>query len=320
LEDLRLAYDNLGRSAREAYIATQLDKAGIDGNSEKGQAIRDLAGAYYDARDAAEAVAKEEAALDAERDRRKEQEEQGRKDVGKYIADLRRQNEILKENVDIQAGLTAVAEQEQKAREAGIELTEKQKESIRGLADENEKLKERQDSLKALSNDLGSAVGTAFEDAIISGGKFSDVLKGLEQDILRIILRMTVTKGLEKAIGGAVGGIATAFGFADGGVMSSQGPLPLRKYASGGIANSPQMAVFGEGRMNEAFVPLPDGRSIPVTMQGDGGGISYSPTFQIDARNSTMSDGQMRQIINMAEAKTVNTISQMQRRKGSSRI
>lgn len=55
-------------------------------------------------------------------------------------------------------------------------------------------------------------------------------------------------------------------GFANGGIMTSAGPLPLRRYAAGGVANSPQMAVFGE-RGPEAYVPLPDGRSIPVKMR-----------------------------------------------------
>lgn len=57
--------------------------------------------------------------------------------------------------------------------------------------------------------------------------------------------------------------------FANGGIMSSSGSLSLMKYANGGVANKPQLALFGEGRMNEAYVPLPDGRSIPVTMKGD---------------------------------------------------
>lgn len=60
--------------------------------------------------------------------------------------------------------------------------------------------------------------------------------------------------------------------FADGGIMTSGGPVPLRKYAGGGIANSPQLAMFGEGSNPEAYVPLPDGRRIPVAMQGGGGG------------------------------------------------
>lgn len=62
--------------------------------------------------------------------------------------------------------------------------------------------------------------------------------------------------------------------FADGGIMTSQGALPLHKYAKGGVANTPQVAIFGEGSMNEAYVPLPDGRSIPVTMRTDGQGAA----------------------------------------------
>jgi hypothetical protein len=63
-------------------------------------------------------------------------------------------------------------------------------------------------------------------------------------------------------------GLKMPSAFADGGIMSGMGSIPLRKYAAGGIARSPQMAMFGEGSMNEAYVPLPDGRSIPVTMKG----------------------------------------------------
>lgn len=64
-----------------------------------------------------------------------------------------------------------------------------------------------------------------------------------------------------------LGSIASIFGFADGGVMTSAGPLALKRYAGGGVANSPQLALFGEGATPEAFVPLPDGRNIPVKMQ-----------------------------------------------------
>jgi hypothetical protein len=54
--------------------------------------------------------------------------------------------------------------------------------------------------------------------------------------------------------------------FARGGVMTSHGPLKLRTYARGGIASSPQLAMFGEGSMPEAYVPLPDGKRIPVAV------------------------------------------------------
>ncbi len=74
--------------------------------------------------------------------------------------------------------------------------------------------------------------------------------------------------------GSMLGGVGSYLSslFANGGIMTSGGPLPLNKYANGGVANSPQMAIFGEGRGPEAYVPLPDGRSIPVNMRGGGGG------------------------------------------------
>lgn len=62
--------------------------------------------------------------------------------------------------------------------------------------------------------------------------------------------------------------------FAMGGIMTSSGKVPLNKYSAGGVANSPQMALFGEGRTPEAYVPLPDGRNIPVRMQAATNGLS----------------------------------------------
>ncbi|HHV5726655.1 TPA: tape measure protein [Klebsiella pneumoniae] len=48
---------------------------------------------------------------------------------------------------------------------------------------------------------------------------------------------------------------------ANGGIFGKEGVVPLRAYQKGGIATSPQLAMFGEGSMNEAYVPLPDGRT-----------------------------------------------------------
>jgi hypothetical protein len=72
--------------------------------------------------------------------------------------------------------------------------------------------------------------------------------------------------------------------FADGGIMTSMGPLKLRKYASGGVANSPQLAMYGEAGP-EAYVPLPDGRSIPVTMKGGQG--TTGANVQVNVINQT---------------------------------
>lgn len=108
-------------------------------------------------------------------------------------------------------------------------------------------------------------------DSVMTGKlEFSDLADSIVRDLLRIQIQKNITDPFVQAAGSMNWG--SMFGFADGGIMSASGPLPLKKYASGGIANSPQLALYGEGSMNEAFVPLPDGRSIPVTMKGGGGG------------------------------------------------
>ena len=83
------------------------------------------------------------------------------------------------------------------------------------------------------------------------------------------------------------GAVASFLGFEKGGIMSSSGPMPLEKYAKGGIARSPQLAMFGEGSRPEAYVPLPDGRTIPVTMSNGGGNVNnISVNVAVDGSGS----------------------------------
>lgn len=84
---------------------------------------------------------------------------------------------------------------------------------------------------------------------------------------------------------GAPGAIPNVM-FANGGVMTEFGEMQLRKYSKGGIANKPQVAMYGEGDQNEAFVPLPDGRTIPVTMSGGGQGQAAA-NVQVNVINQT---------------------------------
>ncbi|MBV2206662.1 MAG: phage tail tape measure protein [Pseudomonas sp.] len=153
----------------------------------------------------------------------------------------------------------------------------------------NEKAKTTADEMDKFFESAAKNIQGTMADFLFD--PFAAGLDGMGQRFGQMIQRMIAdaaaaqlaknlfgTMGQATAGGGAgnwgwVGQAATwvASFFADGGVMTSDGPVPLRKYATGGIANSPQLAMFGEGAQPEAYVPLPDGRRIPVAMQGSNG-------------------------------------------------
>lgn len=160
----------------------------------------------------------------------------------------------------------------------------------RGVA----KAKEEAENTKTGFEELEDAIrgfGNQATDAIVgfvTGAKTS--FRSLVDSVLQDLIRLTVQKGITGPLFGAISSAAGGlFGGSTGGnlvgdffsgltlsangnVMTGAGPMRLQKYASGGIATSPQLAMFGEGTTPEAFVPLPDGRSIPVTVQGGMGG------------------------------------------------
>lgn len=171
-----------------------------------------------------------------------------------------------------------------------------QYDAMRGVSDA---VKEYQLSISKMGENTKNVMTNAFrgmEDALVNFVKtgkldFKSLADSIISDMIRMQIQQSITGPLSgilrTAISGLFGGGGSAgfgsgaeFGsqdlgqyFANGGVMTDAGPLPLHAYSSGGIANTPQLAIFGEGRMNEAYVPLPDGRTIPVTMSGGGSNV-----------------------------------------------
>lgn len=162
------------------------------------------------------------------------------------------------------------------------------REKTAAIEESKNKLKEFNETNQQI-REFGSAVSGALEDIILNGKKANEVFKGLVKTLASSALQRLLNGSGGNPSGGSgglIGGIFNMFSgikFANGGGMSSGGSMPLKTYSRGGVANSPQLAIFGEGRMNEAYVPLPDGRSIPVTMRmpslaGVGGGNFNSNT------------------------------------------
>lgn len=132
-----------------------------------------------------------------------------------------------------------------------------------------EKQKEANDNAKA----FGDIMGSAFEDAIIEGKKFSDVLKGLAQDILKVFLRRQVTEPLAQAASSGLGSLlGNLFSF-EGGGWTGDGSR------SGGL----------DGKGGYLAMVHPKERIIDTTKGGAGGGTTIVQHVSIDARGADAS-------------------------------
>lgn len=181
------------------------------------------------------------------------------------------------------AAMQEAAEAVKELKNELIDLEEQQKRSVgegarQAWREYAEAARDTASQTKMVLTDAFRGAEDAFVEFVRTGKlSFASLARSIEEDLIRIAFRKTITavgeslfsSAASAAAGAAAGGGGAAF--ANGGIMSSRGAVPLKKYANGGIANSPQIALFGEGSRPEAYVPLPDGRRIPVVQQGGGG-------------------------------------------------
>jgi hypothetical protein len=122
--------------------------------------------------------------------------------------------------------------------------------------------------------------------------KYREELRRLEiqhdaiKDLASNFLRFFAQAAGQKAFGQILG--VTGTGFANGGIVPGgglSGAVPVKGYANGGpVFKGPHIGIIGEGRYNEAAVPLPDGKRIPVDLRGAGEGMgSTNVTFNVSA-------------------------------------
>lgn len=217
-------------------------------------------------------------------------------------------------------------------------LTEKYAAALRKVKEGEYSLKTSTSYFQATEQIFGRSIDKGLDAWIstITEGKdkmeaLRDVAKAVAADILKTWLTLAALNPLKNMLfgtnypslggnagmGGLVGkGISSFFGgfggspeatafaggmspMALGGVMTEFGSRPLRRYSQGGVARGSQFAEFGEGSKPEAYVPLPDGRTIPVSMQGGGGSgfemhIHEAPGFKAQTTKSQGAGGKPR--------------------------
>jgi hypothetical protein len=144
-----------------------------------------------------------------------------------------------------------------------------------------------------LTRQLGVEGIKTFENGMIKGiqgmieGTMSlkDAFKSMAKSILSSLAQVLAKMMAMRIMGSMFPGLGPV-PLAEGGV------IPMAKggitgYRNGGVATEPTYLV-GEGKHNEAVVPLPDGRSIPVNMKGGG---DNNIVVNVDASGGSSSTG-----------------------------
>ena len=134
----------------------------------------------------------------------------------------------------------------------------------------------------SIEEGLGKAILGVIDGTKSMKEGFLDMAKAVLAAIAQIIAQLIAMQAVKAA--------ASAFGFglpfADGGIIGmAKGGIKPKGYRKGGIATEPTYLV-GEGKYNEAVVPLPDGRSIPVEMHGSGGTANVTVNIMSDGQTT----------------------------------
>jgi len=213
-------------------------------------------------------------------------------DLKRFLILKKTVDDPLKRQIEIQSAEIKFEKDLEKLGEKRAKEAEKYKQAIIGAGEAMGKdlaklipeTTELQKLWKSIGDTISSSIGSALEDVIFNAKSLQESLSG----ILRSLASMFLQLGTKSLIG-------MIPEFADGGIMSQTGPMDLKRYARGGIASSPQLAMFGEGSTPEAYVPLPDGRSIPVTMRNGGTG---NIVVNVDAKGTQVEgdEGQSKQL------------------------
>ena len=159
------------------------------------------------------------------------------------------------------------------------------------------------DDLKNIASTIGNAFGKAFKGIITGTATVREALGGLFQSIADSFADMVAQMIAEWLKAQLIKGFLSLFpGFNGGGLGSSASNVekyaPLQPFANGGIAaggfqafanggvvTGPTLGLVGEGRYNEAVIPLPDGKSVPVQLSGGDGGNQVNTNITVNVSN-----------------------------------
>ena len=154
---------------------------------------------------------------------------------------------------------------------------------------------------QSIEQSISQSIMGVVSGTMTASEAFANFFKSVGQSFMQLaaqmIAKLIVINLLKKALGGLFGGGAKdTSGLNIDGIDQYVDPsiYTVEPFAKGGIVTKPTNAMIGEGGMNEAVVPLPNGRSIPVDLgKNAGGGVTTNITVNVDqgGNTSTETDG-----------------------------
>lgn len=302
IADLQKEIELFGRTRDEA-IDKATSRLSDHASPDQVAQVKALAGQLYDLGEA------QKAATEAEREHQKLLSEgkslyaATRTPAEEYADTLARLNELQKAGAINQTTYTRALD----------DAKEKADASDREMADAHQAWLDQQQhgiDLMGMANDaatmFGSAMTTAFEDAIVGGSKFQDVLTALTSDLQKFVLRMALAgllrSGADAISGAFTGGssFSTAGGTNNGWTTGGFQTTPIVNahgnafdggnvipFARGGLVDRPTLFPMarGAGLMGEAgpeaIAPL------RRTASGDLGVQAVAPVVKVTVNNSS---------------------------------
>jgi phage-related minor tail protein len=143
-----------------------------------------------------------------------------------------------------------------------------------------------------IEQSISSAIMGLVNGTMTATEAFHNFFKSIGQAFLKMatqmIAKLIIIKLLKAAIGmfGGGGDTPDPNELNIDGIQKYMTPtLPMDEFAKGGIVTRPTNALIGEGGMNEAVVPLPNGKAIPVDMKGASGGGNVTSNVTVNVSN-----------------------------------
>ena len=218
----------------------------------------------------------------------------------------------LKDRMSMAGAMTPDQELREQIRQRDPDFSPAEQESLF----QQEKLVQNAEKLKADMQGIAGAIGDSFGNAfkgVITGsmtaqealaGFFQSVADSFADMVAKMIaeyLKMALIKGIMAlipglgAVAGGLGGggqnlgpnSSAVFGLntPDMSQYSPLGELGVTGFANGGVVTGPTLGLVGEGRYNEAVIPLPDGKSVPVQLSGGDGGNQINSNITVNVSN-----------------------------------